>query len=182
MHDVVLKIAIAIKIELNNFLICIKLTNCKFVWQYIFYNAKVTSIIKFFPDMPTFVDGSKCSYGANYWRTIFYVDSRQCQRQSEQQRTRNFVHCRMNGHKLPPFGIDRDNIENLDAGDDARPDNEPNGNVDNRNKFNQADNDKSNIGGSVELRAKLACGVCAPCHSAVGNVGNASGDIQHKEH
>lgn len=88
----------------------------------------------------------------------------------------------MNGRKLPLFGVDRDNVENLNAGDCARPDNEPNGNVDDGNKFYQADNDKSHIGGSVELRAKLACSVCAPCHPAVGNVGNASGDIQREEH
>ena len=84
----------------------------------------------------------------------------------------------MNGNKLPLFGIDRNDVENLDAGDGARPDNEPDGDVDGRDEFYQAYNDKNGVGGSVELRAELACGVCAPCHPAVGNIGNSSHDIQ----
>ena len=87
----------------------------------------------------------------------------------------------MNGHKLPPFGIDRNDVENLDAGNGTRPDNEPDGDVDGWNEFYQADNDKNGVSGSVELRAELACGVCAPCHPAVGNIGNSCGDIQHEE-
>ena len=87
----------------------------------------------------------------------------------------------MNGHKLPPFGIDRYNVENLDAGNGARPDNEPDGDGDGGNEFYQADNHKNGVGGSVELRAELACGVCAPCHPAVGNIGKSCVDIQHEE-
>ena len=129
----------------------------------------------------SFLNGCKGSKNASYGRTVFQIKERDCQWEHKQQQSRDFVHRAVNRNESLLNDKSRNDIEDFDQSDDANPDIEPNGNVQNRKQLHQTYDDKNNIRNRVQLCAQFACRMSLSCDPAIDHIGNTCSNKQGEE-
>jgi len=75
----------------------------------------------------------------------------------------------------------RNDIDDFDQSDDAYPNIEPNGDVQNRKQPHQTNDDKNNIRNRVQVGTQLACRMSPSRDPAIQNIGNSGSEVQGVE-
>ena len=100
-------------------------------------------MLHFYPN--SFLYSRNRRHRANHRRTVFHIDNRQCQREDKQQRTGDLVQDAVVSYELLSNDIAVNDVENLYASDDADPDVNPNGEVQDRQQFDQTNYNKDDV-------------------------------------